>query len=323
MRFNPRARLDTSRVRQGGGSGGGLGGGLGGMLGGGGGGGRGGRLGLGTVVVVAVVLLLGMCTGVVDLGSVLSGSTGGSAGGLSTSRVSDAHQGSDRYASCQTGEDANESADCARVAVENSLNEYWERELGADFQPISAMVTFTGSVQTDGCGAADSGVGPFYCPADSTIYLDTSFFDQVLQGQLGGPAGAFVEPYVLAHEYGHHIQNLTGFMGQVRTQRGRNNDGIKLELQADCFAGLWTQHATSTPADGGEALLVELTDQDIAQAIAAAKTVGDDYIQERAGGRSDPESWTHGSSEQRIRWFRVGYEGGTFDDCNTFAASRL
>jgi predicted metalloprotease len=269
-----------------------------------------------------VVLLVAQCAGI-NVGGLLGGDSGSLGSAFDTSRVSDAQQGEGRYATCETGEDANQSSDCARVAVENSLTEFWEATLGPDFRPEQGLVTFTGGVNTNGCGAADASVGPFYCPADETIYLDTAFFQSVLQGQLDGPAGAFVEPYVLAHEYGHHISHITGFMGQVRTQRGRDNDAIRLELQADCFAGLWTQHAATTPGADGQPLLVELTDEDINQAIEAAKTVGDDYIQRKAGGRVDPESWTHGSSEQRIRWFRVGYEGGTFQDCDTFSATRL
>ena len=167
-----------------------------------------------------------------------------------------------RYANCKTGADANNSPDCARVAVENSLFNYWSDALPAQsdvrFQP-EAMQTFSGGTST-GCGDATAEVGPFYCPADGTIYLDTTFFEQVLQQQLDGPSGAFVEPYVLAHEYGHHIQNLMGTMGQVKTQQGPNSDAVRLELQADCYAGMWAKNATSTDTADGEPLLVDLTD---------------------------------------------------------------
>ena len=134
------------------------------------------------------------------------------------------------------------------------MTDYWADELGSDFRPEAALVTFTGQTQT-GCGGATSQVGPFYCPSDQTIYLDTTFFQDVLQQQLNGPAGAFVEPYVLAHEYGHHIQNLLGTMGRVRTQQGPRSDAVRLELQADCYAGMWTKNATSTTDSGGEALI--------------------------------------------------------------------
>ncbi|MDQ6527358.1 neutral zinc metallopeptidase [Nocardioides sp. LHD-245] len=323
VRFNPKARLDQSRVRDAGSGGGGGGGGAGGGLGGGGmrlpiPTGKGGIGGLiGVVLVVVVTLLLG--------GNPLSG--GGGGGGLgsvySPSRLSDQQEGSDRYAGCTTGEDANNSQDCARVAIENSLTDYWDAELGGKFRPEQAMVTFTGSVNT-GCGAASSAVGPFYCPSDETIYLDTTFFDDVLEGQLGGPDGSFVEFYVLAHEYGHHISNLLGYMGQVRSQdTGPQSDGVRLELQADCYAGLWANHATTTEDASGNKLILDLTQDDITEAIDAAKAVGDDYIQKRSGGRVNEEAWTHGSSEQRRKWFMVGYQQGSLQACDTFAADRV
>ena len=210
---------------------------------------------------------------------------------------------------CKTGEDANNSADCARVAVENSLYDYWSddaaRPVRAPFRAEKQVETFTGAVGT-GCGQATSDVGPFYCPVDQTIYLDTTFFDEVLQQQLGGPSGDFVEPYVLAHEYGHHIQNLLGTMGRVKTQQGPTSDAVRLELQADCYAGMWARAATTTDDATGEALISELTDADIQQAIAAATAVGDDRIQQQSGGRVNPEQWTHGSAAQRVKWFLTG-----------------
>ncbi|WP_235531253.1 MULTISPECIES: KPN_02809 family neutral zinc metallopeptidase [unclassified Nocardioides] len=316
VRFNPKARLDQSRVRDAGSGGGGGG------LGGGGLGGGGmrlpiptGRGGIGTLVILVILFLVARCAGV-DLG------LGGAAQVYSPTRLSDAQEGGDRYADCKTGEDANNSQDCARVAIENSLTDYWDSELGGKFRPEEAMVTFSGSVDT-GCGAATSNVGPFYCPSDESIYLDTTFFDDVLEGQLGGPDGSFVEFYVLAHEYGHHISNLLGFMGQVKGGTGPQSDGVRLELQADCYAGLWANHATKTEDASGEVLILDLTQQDIDEAIAAAKAVGDDYIQKRSGGRVNEEAWTHGSSEQRKKWFMVGYEQGSLDACDTFSADRV
>ncbi|WP_141008134.1 KPN_02809 family neutral zinc metallopeptidase [Nocardioides humi] len=324
MRFNPKARLDQSRVRD---AGSGGGGGAGGGLGGGGmripipSGGLG-KGGLGGVILIVLLVVLSQCMGL-DL-------TGGGGGGLGSSsqvysptRLSDAQDGSGRYADCATGEDANNSQDCARVAIENSLTDYWGSELGGKFRPERAMVTFTGSVNT-GCGSASSAVGPFYCPTDESIYLDTTFFDDVLEGQLGGPEGSFVEFYVLAHEYGHHISNLLGYMGQVRSQQtGPQSDGVRLELQADCYAGLWANHAATTEDASGEKLILDLTQDDINQAIDAAKAVGDDYIQKRSGGRVNEEAWTHGSSEQRKKWFMVGYQQGSLDACDTFAAPKV
>jgi predicted metalloprotease len=316
MRFNPKARLDTSRVRdRGRGSAGGRGGGLGGGLGGGGlpiPGGLAGGGGIAGVIVVVLILVLSQCLG--DGG----GSLGSAGGSLDDSRMGS----TDRYASCQTGEDANNSSDCARVAVENSLYDFWSDELGSRFRPEKEVDTFTDATST-GCGQATSDVGPFYCPSDQTIYLDTTFFDDVLERQLGGPDGGFVEPYVLAHEYGHHIQNLLGTMGKVRTQQGPTSDAVRLELQADCYAGMWTQAATTTDDASGEALFSSLTAQDVQLAIEAATAVGDDRIQERSGGRVNPEQWTHGSAQQRVDWFTTGYEQGSLEACDTFAAGAL
>jgi predicted metalloprotease len=132
-----------------------------------------------------------------------------------------------------------------------------------------------------------------------------------------------VEPYVLAHEYGHHIQNLMGTMGRVRTQQGPESDAVRLELQADCYAGMWTGSATTAEDESGEAFISDLSQQDIDQAIAAAKAVGDDRIQDRTTGRVNSREWTHGSSEQRQRWFMTGYEQGTLEACDTFSAGSL
>ena len=317
MRFNPKARLDTSRVRDSGGGGRGRGGGSGAGMRIPGGAAVGGG-GITAVVVVVIYIVLQ-----------LTGNGGGTAtapspdDSLDTSRVGG---DSRRYAGCETGADANESADCARVAVENALTAYWAETLpaqsGTDFRPERVMRTFSGSVAT-GCGQATADVGPFYCPPDRGIYLDTTFFEEVLQGGLGGPAGEFVEPYVLAHEYGHLIQNLLGTMGRVRTQQGPESDAVRLELQADCYAGMWAGSATGARDEAGEAYISELTQLDIEEAIAAAKAVGDDRIQDRTTGRVNPAEWTHGSAEQRQRWFMTGYEEGTLEACDTFAASSL
>ena len=146
----------------------------------------------------------------------------------------------------------------------------------------------------------------------------------MLEGQLGGPGGDFVEPYVLAHEYGHHIQNLIGTMGQVRTQQGPESDAVRLELQADCYAGMWARGATSTDDAAGVPISRTSPTQDIDEAVAAAKSVGDDRIQEQTTGRVNPEGWTHGSAEQRGALVpdRVRSEG-SMEACDTFSASQL
>ncbi|HEU4812543.1 MAG TPA: neutral zinc metallopeptidase [Nocardioides sp.] len=313
MRFNPKARLDTSRMGDAGRS-----------RGGGGGGGRmipipgGARAGggIGGLIIVILLILATQCLGDGGGGPATQG------GGLDTSRMAD----SGRYASCKTGADANASEDCARVAVENSLHDYWSSTLpeqsDTPFQGEQGLETFGGSIGT-GCGQASSQVGPFYCPTDRTIYLDTTFFDAVLEKQLNGPSGDFVEPYVLAHEYGHHIQNLLGTMGRVRTQQGPKSDSVRLELQADCYAGMWTKNATTTDDASGQVLIESLSDDDIQEAIAAATAVGDDRIQEQTGGRVNPEQWTHGSAQSRVKWFMTGYQQGSLDACDTFATDDL
>ncbi|MCW2793038.1 MAG: putative protein of unknown function, zinc metallopeptidase [Nocardioides sp.] len=308
MRFNPKARLDTSRMgdagrgRRSGGGGGSLPI-PGGVRAGG---------GIGGVIIVVLYLVVTQCLG--------DGST--SASGLDTSRMAD----TGRYTSCKTGADANKSADCARVAVENSLYDYWSQTLPeqskASFEPEAGVETFTDAIDT-GCGQATSDVGPFYCPADHYIYLDTTFYEAVLHKQLNGPSGAFVEPYVLAHEYGHHIQNLLGTMSRVKTQQGPKSDSVRLELQADCYAGMWAKGATTTKDEAGQVLLQDLTDQDIRDAIDAATAVGDDRIQEETGGRVNPEQWTHGSAASRVKWFQTGFSQGSLEACDTFATDNL
>jgi predicted metalloprotease len=263
------------------------------------------------IIVVLVVLFLG--------GGSIGDLLGGGGGGPQTE--------TDRYQACDSGADANQDADCTRAAVENSLRDYWEANLekqtGVAFEPAEAIKTFTDAVSTGGCGNASSAVGPFYCPLDRTIYLDSTFFQDVLEGQLGGQGGAFVEPYVLGHEYGHHIQNLLGTMGQVKTQQGPKSDAVRLELQADCYAGMWTKGATTTKDDDGNLLITEITDRDISEAIDAAKTVGDDRIQQAGGQEVNPDGWTHGSSAQRIAWFKTGLNARSIDSCDTFATDDL
>src|SRR5690606_21637740 len=156
-------------------------------------------------------------------------------------------------------------------------------------------VLFSGGVNT-GCGQASSAVGPFYCPLDRQIYLDTAFFQQ-LEGQLGGDGGAFSQMYVLGHEYGHHIQNYTGALQASQQDRqGPESGAVRVELQADCFAGAWAGNATQTRDSEGQLLLEPLSRADIESALSAASAVGDDSIQEKMQGQVTPHTWTHGSS---------------------------
>jgi predicted metalloprotease len=304
VRFNPKADISRGRVtdvRGGGGGGGGMGNlPIGGITGG----------GIGTVIVVIIIFVIVQLAGG---GSGLGGAGGGPA------------QTTDRYEQCLSGADANQNVDCARRAVVASLESYWASTLpqqtSTQFRPTEVF-TFSGGVNT-GCGAASKDVGPFYCPTDERIFLDTTFFDEVLEGQLGGEGGDFVEPYVIGHEYGHHIQNLLGTMGRVRTQTGPESDSVRLELQADCYAGMWTRGATGTTDAKGVKIFAEIDQADIDEALDAAKTVGDDRIQKQGGGNVNPEQWTHGSSEERARWFTTGYNASDIDECDTFSASSL
>jgi uncharacterized protein len=175
-------------------------------------------------------------------------------------------------------------------------------------------VFFTDQVQT-GCGFASAQVGPFYCPVNKLVYIDLGFFDD-LQAQFGVQDEAFVEAYVIAHEYGHHVQNLLGTLERARgDQQGPESAAVRTELQADCYAGVWAANAVET------GLVEELTQADINAGLDAAAAIGDDRIQERTQGQVNPETWTHGSSEQRRRWFSRGYEQGRPAVCDTFTGS--
>jgi predicted metalloprotease len=285
-RFNPRARLDTSQVedRRGRSSGvaiGAAGGGLG-------------------IIVLIVALLFGVNPA--DLGTTSAPSddaVGGVPGGSLSER-------------CESGADAEEQPDCRIVAYVNSIQEYWGEEFaqrGGEYA-MADVVLFTDATQT-GCGVGTAEVGPFYCPADQTVYLDLGFFDD-LRTRFGAQGGPFAEAYVLAHEYGHHVQNQLGILDQGGQDSGPDSAAVRTELQADCFAGLWAYHAEGTE------LLTELSDEDIRVGLDAAAAVGDDRIQERVQGRVSPESWTHGSSAQRQEWFLAGYQTGDLAQCDTF-----
>jgi uncharacterized protein len=309
MDYNDDAQLDTSQVQDVRASGGGLGG----MLGGRGVAVGGGGLGVLGVVIYLVVALLG----------------GG--GGTASSVLGDLGQdgqpatadNSHIKSECRTGKDADQHLECAIVADIDSIQGYWSAELprlGTRYTPVPT-VWFSGQVAT-GCGTADSGAGPFYCPADQNVYIDLSFYDD-LKRQFGAAGGPFVNAYVLAHEYGHHVQDLLGTEAKVRTRTGPKSDSVRLELQADCYAGVWARHATEPDANG-QRLINSISQQDFSNALDAASRIGDDYIQRNLGGGSvDTGAFTHGSSAQREKWLTTGYRTGDPQACDTFATDNL
>jgi predicted metalloprotease len=290
MTFNQGMRIDTSTTST---SGGGrriaIGGGLGGLL------------------VVVAAMFLG-----VDPGDVLSQQP--------VNTREDTAPGFDLN-TCRTGADANKYVQCRVVATGNSVDAVWKQLMHGYTRPQVRL--FSGQVNT-GCGAATSDVGPFYCPVDKTAYFDTDFF-QVLKDRFGSSGGPLAQEYVVAHEFGHHVQNLDDVLGRAQQgAQGAGGNGVRTELQADCFAGVWAHYASITKQEStGVPFLEPLSDRDIADALSAAASVGDDRIQQAVTGRTNPESWTHGSSEQRQHWFTVGYRTGDPNECDTFRAADL
>lgn len=299
---------------------------------GGGRGGRGGRRGIavgggiGGVVVVLVALFLGVDPG--QLGLEQGGSDQSATGGRA--QTSDTGQFTDSALQFQAHIDqcdlqqANSDTICRIVATTESLEDVWTTHLPDQagmrwVQPHTNI--FTGAIDT-GCGAASSAIGPFYCPADQDVYIDPAFFDQVLVGQLGGSPSGAAQMYVVAHEFGHHLQTMLGDLRRSQQDpQGASSGAVRVELQADCYAGLWAHYATSAPAPGGQQPLLEsLTQRDVDAIIQTAEAIGDDHIQRSGGARVDPGSWTHGSSEMRRQWFLTGYEQGSMQACDTFRA---
>jgi predicted metalloprotease len=201
--------------------------------------------------------------------------------------------------------------------TEDTWHSVFRRQVGRDYVEPK-LVLFSGAIRS-ACGFAQAAVGPFYCPQDRKVYIDLSFYDE-LRRRFKAP-GDFAQAYVIAHEVGHHVQTLLGITQKVHDLRGRvgerdfNAMSVRLELQADCLAGVWAHHADRARN------VVEPGDID--EALNAASAIGDDNIQRETQGRVRPESFTHGTSEQRQRWFRRGYEQASLDGCNTFTADRL
>ncbi|MET0812851.1 MAG: neutral zinc metallopeptidase [Microbacterium sp.] len=224
---------------------------------------------------------------------------------------------SSEIANCETGADANERDDCRLAAASLAIDQYWAGNV-QDYRPPQ-LVIVDSSASTQ-CGTASNQTGPFYCPPEETVYVDPTFFG-LLRQQFGATAGPLAQIYVLAHEYGHHIQNIAGIMQRYPNNgTGPDSNGVRTELQADCFAGAWVGSMTEQVDENGVPFLQAPTQVEIRDALDAAQTVGDDHIQQSTGGSVNPETWTHGSSEQRQRWFLTGYQEG-YQACDTFAVS--
>lgn len=302
MRFDEGAELDTSQVddKRGGG-------GIGGWVGAGGG-----------VSVVGLLLYFLLSNLGGNSGAPLS--TGlpelGTGQSINDTQISE---------SCRSGRDANTALDCEVVAVVNSLDTYWTSEFaeaGKTYQK-PRINFFNGGVRS-GCGSASSEVGPFYCPADRESYIDLDFF-QELEQRFGAKGGNFARAYVIAHEYGHHVQNLLGTSRRVQAgDSGPASGSVRLELQADCYAGVWAKNASTTPGPSGRPLIVEVTDADVKAALDTAARIGDDFIQTQlGGGRVNESQFTHGTSEQRQKWYVTGYQSGNPRSCDTFETNDL
>jgi len=308
MTFDPNAQLDTSEVQD---ARGGGGGGMFGSIPGGGLSVGGGGIGL-------IIAILAIVFGVNQGGGASTIPNNGGLGGLNNQSAYGQGSGSSSLAqTCRTGADANAREDCRIVGYVDSIQKYWTTQFqqrGVSYTPSKTRF-FTASTQT-GCGSATADVGPFYCLADKIVYIDLGFFDE-LRTKFNAQGGPFAQAYVLAHEYGHHIQDLQGGVLGVKNndRQGPQSGSVRTELQADCYAGVWANHAAQT------GFLEPLTDANIADALNAAAAVGDDRIQKEFQGKVNQESWTHGSSDQRQHWFNAGYQGGDMKGCDTFSGS--
>jgi uncharacterized protein len=307
VELNPNAQVDPSQVDDVRASGGGGGGGIG-------------RLGgipiptsKGGLIVTLVMVAIALAGGGFGINAL-----GGSGGDTGTGSVASDCASSNANKDQQT--------DCRNALFIESIQNFWQKETPDVFGTSYTMAKtefFSGSTQT-GCGPADTGVGPFYCPEDNRVYIDLSFYDQ-LSSEFGAK-GAFAQPYVLAHEYGHHIQDIVGTealeQNAVQQHPGdANTYSVMLELQADCYAGVWAKHAESTTDTHGTPIFTSITSQDIADAVDAAGAVGDDTIQKKMGGSVDESAFTHGTSAQREQWLKTGYDSGDPKSCNTFGNS--
>lgn len=258
--------------------------------------------GIGTIIAVGLFLLLGGDPG--QVGEILGSDSG--------SQQIEGPSGHLEH--CKSSDDANRYADCRVEFTAKSLDQVWTKQLkeqaGIDYT-MPDLVVFTNTTNS-GCGRASSATGPFYCPADTSAYFDVSFFDQL--ENYGGVNTPFAQEYIVAHEFGHHIQQLEGTLRLSNyNDPGEDSNAVKIELQADCYAGLWAHYADK----GEDAFLEPITKEQVRDAITSARAVGDDNIQRRSGGEVRPDLFTHGSSEQRQEAFLAGYNSGKMSACDT------
>lgn len=298
MTFQDGVDLDTSQVS---------GGGRGGVVVGG---------GIGMLVIILIAAFFG-----VDLSGMASGGNPYDPGNVTTA----GQESPESFNQCKTGADANRDATCRIIGTVNSVQAYWTDALPAEqrrqYRNAEAVI-YSGATQS-ACGTASNATGPFYCPSDERVYIDASFFDELTR-RFGADSGALAQEYVVAHEYGHHIENILGILGQAQDGRtGPRSGGVRIELMADCFAGVWAHNASRTKDATGTTYLQPLTEADVRSALSAAAAVGDDRIQEAVQGQVNPEAWTHGSSASRQKWFLTGYKSGQAGSCDTFNTDNL
>ncbi len=303
MTFNDSSDIGTSDVSSGGSGGGFAPGGL--AVGGGAG---------GLILTVIIVLI-----------SHFAGGSTGSGQGIDSGQAGGDSGVQQQLDQCRTGADANRNDTCLIKGTVATVEAFWR-----DYLPKASNKEYTGAVATvysgstqSSCGTASNQTGPFYCPLDKKVFIDAGFFNE-LSSKYGSDGGQLAKEYVVAHEYGHHVQDLLGALGRAQQDpQGATSGSVRTELQADCYAGLWAHYATTTKDANGNAYLTAITDDDITSALSAASAVGDDRIQQQGQGRVDQDTWTHGSSAQRKKWFTTGLRTGQLNSCDTFNATSL
>ncbi|MDQ0726901.1 neutral zinc metallopeptidase [Microbacterium sp. W4I20] len=278
MTFNPDADLSTNTTRR-----------------------RGRNTAIAGGGVVGVLGIIALIAGPL-LGIDLSGLLGGAAPGGGSEPG-----GGTAIEDCKTGQDANENVDCRMAGAQVALDAFWSDEV-ENYSPPQLIVV-DGATNT-ACGTASNAVGPFFCPGDETVYIDPTFF-QLMQEQFGASANELAQLYIVGHEWGHYIQHITGVMDQYPNNgTGPDSNGVRIELQADCYAGAWIGRISEEKDADGDPYLNRPTETQIEDALNAAFVVGDDNIQEQSSGTVNPESFTHGRSEQRTKWFAEGFQNG-------------